>query len=233
MYTGPQARQRKKAKYDKAKALYAVNSNPGYLRIGGAYGMGVPGSPEQKYSDTAIAVAGTNSATQFIYLNTVAQNSTSTGRVGAKIQVTRISLRLRINRVTQSEAGSGESTAIRCIIFIDKQANGNPPTAAELLTYDDHNSFYQLSNTNRFIILKDKMFNLAPAAAIQTAAGTGKWGMPATYWKWSRKLSLPISYSSTNGTVGEVKSNCLWLAHVALNTTGAINGYTRIRYLDS
>lgn len=224
---------KKKAKYDRAKAIAAANANPGYLRLAGAYSMGVPGSPEQKWFDRSFVAEASTTTVSFYHLSTLVQGTTQNNRVGAKVQLTRVNCRFRIQKDELNQGQPGSGTLYRIILFIDKQANGNLPGATELLTTNEVFSMYNLNNTNRFIILKDKQYVLNHTASIQQAANAGTWNMPTAFFKYSRKLALPITYSGTTGAIGEVKSNNLVLALVSTSASTKLDSYTRIRFLDS
>jgi len=232
-YSDPQWKQRKKAKIDRNRASRAVIQNPGYLRMTGAYSMTIPGSPEQKYIDLPFTAEGTSTAAKRFHLCQIAQATGESGRIGAKVQCTRINCRFTLLRNSLSQAVTGLGASTRIILLIDKQANGALPTAVEILKNDDFYSYYNLNNTNRFIILKDKVITQNHSSAIQTASTTGVWNRPISFFKYSRKISVPITYNNTTGAVTEVKSQNLVMLMVSTDASSTLDGYTRVRYLDS
>jgi len=105
---------------------------------------------EFKNLDTAF-VGSTSSAGNFAHLSTCAQGVNSSQRQGVAIHAT--SLKFIGGLFTSSTTQTSEQ--IRVVFAIDLQANGALPTGTQLLTTLDPVAHYNLSNAERFLIIKD------------------------------------------------------------------------------
>lgn len=129
-----------------------------------------------------------------------------------------------------------EGFKVRCIIFYDRQPNGNPVLLTDLLwTTDartniaqrwvpsgggggaftastdqiDTTAFNNLNNKDRFVILLDKKFGFAQG------------GPAATYVKKFRKLNLETQFSGPDKTIGSITTGAVWMV-----TFGDLNNHS-------
>ncbi len=202
----------------------------GYYRRAGYYKAS---ENEKKFLDQTILDASLTSAATFFNLNIVPQNDTESGRVGRKIFIK--NLRLRLSLVLgAATAISNTSETVRCLLVHDKQTNGAQMVATDLLETDSFLSLRNLANQERFNVLYDKTFVIQTSGAAPTGAALG-FAVSAKYLKINKKINLSIEYdnSLTTGAVSTQRSNSLWW--VTLSRTGALvstDGLTRIRYND-
>ncbi len=201
----------------------------GFVRSTGFYGRfsGARGG-EKKFFDTtlgstALATAGVILSPS---LNLVPQGVTESNRVGRKCTVTRINFRgfLILNSGTAQT-----SELFRIMLVLDKQANGAPATILDILESADEKSFNNLSNNQRFMVLKDWYGAMNKTADIGTNINSTQ--RVLTYFK---NCNIPVEFSSTTGAIGEIRSNNLLLLGIsATGTTISLSHTTRIRFADN
>lgn len=202
---------------------------PGYTRTAGAYRRSLPKSIEKKFFDSDITnSANVQSGVIFNSFNLIPQGTTDQTRIGNKITVRNINVRA-ISAVDDAGTGALGGGYLRVIIYVDKQCNGVAATVTDILKSAAINSFRNMDQVDRFLILKDKMIKVTvdSANALHTATST-------TFWKASWKGALPIHYSSTTGAITELRSNNIGMIYIsdnpALNAAGT--GIARIKFTD-
>lgn len=204
----------------------------GNVRTVGAYRRSIPGSTEKKFLETNIGTSANFSAgLVFNSLNLIPQGTTDITRIGNKVTITDINIRLILNMDDTTTAGFTKGI-FRMIVFIDKQCNGATAGVADLLdggvlgagVY----SFRELDQVDRFTILKDKVYNLP-----QVTANPLHTSLTDHYIKWGKKCSVPIHFSAATGAITEIKSNNLGVLFISNNT--AVNvavGLCRVKFTD-
>lgn len=209
---------------------------PGMDRIGGYYGRynnsSGAGNNEKKYLDTTKASTTVTTAGLIlnVSLNLIPQDTTESGRIGRKVIIKNLYLHGQIILPSTNTAAS-TSDIIRIIYYIDKQCNGATAQVTDILTTADFRSFRNLANQERFIILKDKFYDLnAQCQASGTAQTTGDL---AFHIKMYKKLDLPVEFSSTTGAITEIKSNNIGVLAISEGGVGQVGYTTRIRYTDN
>jgi len=195
---------------------YAVPvKEQGIMRTSGYYGrynysMG-PQSIEKKWVDLTVAstVVPTGGSIALFTtagsLNVIAQGTGESQRVGRKVNIKNLYLHGTL-LLPSSNLITSSCDTFRLIVFIDKQCNGLIAQVTDILTTAEVNSFRNLANQERFIILKDKMYDINATTVVNATTTTGD---QQYHIKMYKKLDLPIEYSGVNGTIGETKSNCL------------------------
>jgi len=167
-------------------------------------------------------------------INGLQLGTSAVTRVGMKVAFRTIEFRI------DSYAGAaGIDSTIRCIVFLDKQANGADPGATAALTVGallqggEVRSPRNLSNRNRFKILFDKAW---------TVSAVGKDNANKCYKKYAR-FSRPIvtEYNAGNiGDITDIATNAIHVAFIstvdsaaAANTKPEVYPYFRLRYTDN
>lgn len=189
-------------------------------------------STELKFFDTANAwtfdFTGEVPATG--QLNIVPQGVNESERIGRKITIKKIDVRLVISPNAATWVGS----ALRLLLVQDTQCNGAAATysgVAGVLESTDVMAFRNLENVNRFVVHKDWMFVLNPTAGVTTSMNLTK-----KILKFSKEVSIPIEYDSvgTSGALTTTRSNNLFFIARSDNDDDsiAVAGVTRIRYID-
>jgi len=158
--------------------------------------------------------------------NVIPQNTSANGRIGQKVKIK--SLGINFSAWMPSgviPTGACQSHLLRMILVCDKQNNGVGFTSADLL-HDpvvpldpSAQSFRNLNNSGRFVVLSDTKYNLNyTGLAAETAAPTGFIGVSqtlisGTIWK---DMNLVIEYNTNSaaGTLPDIRSNNLALVMV-------------------
>lgn len=224
------------------KRLYSL------MRTGGNYAMplGGPrlsGGPERKFIDGngALTITGTQvgaaspgaaGAYSITVLNALTQGTDATNRLGRKILMKSIQLRLEL---TDQLAATGLQPAgilpgeYRIVVVFDTQTNGAAPAAADIFQSTPAAGLItplNLNNRERFKVVWDKVRHVDQSG-------------PATaHVKLYKKCNYPVVFNAGNaGTVGDIQTGGLFICiATTLSATAApglqVNLYTRVRFTD-
>jgi len=223
--------QKEEKKYTPKKKL--TTSEQGIMRTGGYYGRynNPLGNSEKKFFDTAKAlttVANTGTILNSS-LNLIVQGATESNRVGRKVVLRNIYFHGSVS-LPATNVDSETSEIIRVIVYCDKQTNGAAATVTDILKDADYRSFRNLANQERFVILKDKFYDLnASCQSTVTAQTTGDFGY---HIKMYKKLDIPLEFSGATGAITELKSNNIGIMAISEAGVGEINYICRVRYSD-
>lgn len=210
--------------------LYAFPAGPA-MRPVAFYGRKATRGAELKFFDTALAfsfdLTGEVPATGQLVL--IPQGVTESTRVGRKCVVQ--SITMRGVSLLQPAAAAQTATTVVMMLVQDRQCNGAAAGATDVMTSTNFTSaFRNLSNSSRFKILKKWRWNYNPAAGISTAFSN-----TIKSFDWSRKLNVPLEFSSTTGAITELKSNNLFLLAGADGNSDdlvTVQGNCRVRFSD-
>ncbi len=214
--------------------------------------------PERKFLDEEMTVDTigqtgnyTNKTGSVILTTTsfcgVAQGSSASNRIGRKITVTNLHMKLRFNWIatdntTVATAALLNHVTIRCMIFWDKQANGGLANALDLVNPDTILAFRDLGNISRFRVLYDKTWQWQ--APVLIGAGTdGTAAVKATISRMHKdyikkinlKMFIPIEYDNdfTDGRITTIRSNNIGMIFWSDQPSRIqVSGRTRLRYID-
>lgn len=226
---------RKKPRTATVPAAKSLVVHPGQYRIGGAYQRSAPGSYEKKYFDTVYAAASIPAAGGFtVSWNLLPQGTTKNQRIGNKCVLTNLNFHGQFTLLTQA-AASVVGDKIRWIVFVDRQANGAVPAAiADLIqtmpgATTDVNSFRNMDNVDRFVILKDKTYTLNQT----TQSGSLGSNVVTREIKMNKKVNIPLEFSSTTGAITEIRSNNVLALIISLgNNLTQFAGTSRVKFSD-
>lgn len=205
---------------------------------------------ERNWLDTSINVAPASTAVSSVLLNYPTPGTGPTGRVGRKICIKSVQIRLNIITgvvVSGVAPAAIPGTTMRVLLVWDKQVNGAAavPTAAELFNVIGSlpvTSPLNLDNRDRFAILMDKTFsspNMVSTLGFpsQTSGSTSG----SIYFKKFKKLNHETIFNSgTAGTQADIVSGGLYLV-MCSNAQGSVTnaiesvdfiGSARIRFED-
>jgi len=192
-------------------------------------------TPELKYHDTGFGTGVTlpvGSAASLTSLNKIAQGDSQNQRVGMRINVTSVQVKLRFQ--LQQSTSTGNSSQVRIIIAVDKQCNGANPVELNLLsTTDDISSLRKPETAKKYRILLDKTYFLNAQGLAWN--GVGESGSQVTEGcMFFKRLQLPIYYSAAAAAVTSVTQNNLFYM-IYTNVTSPVTtlyGNIRLRYTD-
>lgn len=216
---------------------YPVSPQNRYIAQAGAYKA--TETPEKKWLDTGILGNFTVAGAVIPSFNLVPQGVTPVTRIGQQIMIKSIHLHTIVSMQGVDDANAAtaeEGMQCRMIIYIDKQANGATIAVGDLLASAETVGFNQLSNRDRFVVLKDKFVAFSPQAITWT-------GVPDTFikgdvirtWNYHKKLNLPVEFSGSTGAITEVRSMNIGMLLIATSETvavGSLYGTARIRFTD-
>lgn len=179
---------------------------------------------EFKYKDTSFVVLPTTTGGYYL-VNSVDRGTDNTERIGR--QITMKSLYVKgIMKYQASFPTAVVDQMVRLLIVIDKEPNGAVYTLDEVLTSIGVNTFRNLDNKSRFVILYDRKFN------INTASEPGSFKQ----FKYFRRFNLPITYTGTGGSIADINKNSIYIWGCGTTATGSttisVEGVARIRYTD-
>lgn len=208
---------------------------PGKMR---SFSALAPPRYEKKFIDTALNAAMKEFNMAGVVQNdfvVMASGSENGKRIGSQITVTNINAHLDLITGTSPTNPGLDNTCVRVILGIDKQANGAATAVGDVLQSASPYAFRNMYTLNRFIILKDKLFDINPTVYTTTGPNVAQNGRVL---KFSWKGQLPILYSGATASITEIKSNNIFLLVIAdrtatpLQTDGAL-GIVRVKYTDA
>lgn len=248
------ARSRSRSSY---KSVRPVSKRLGYTRIAGNYGRYSGPKAELKWQDQVFqtdhaSIAATNAAqdsgaivwlapavspTSGLSLNLIAAGTGANQRVGRKVTLRHVEIKLRLNMKSQNVTIDATDKALgvrfRWVVLIDHQCNGTDLTVNSVFGQPGSTavanggtgvtntfSYRQLANLKRFTILHDRVFNWQPKC-IQAEYSNATPSVPSETnffveggqisKSFSSALNLPIEFATSAGTpaIADVRSNNL------------------------
>lgn len=195
---------------------------------------------EFKFFDTAVSSTISTTGATITSLNLSAQGSGEQNHVGNKITVTAIDFRGFIQWQSSMPLANFDDARVRIMIVLDKQCNSAVAGGAEI--WEDNtvfNSFNNLDNTDRFVILRDWVES--PTSPIATT--TDNWATaantviqcPPTGLKFHKRVNIPILFTGSSGAIGTIKSNNIFICAIgnANDAVHTLKGTARIRFVDN
>ncbi len=238
-------RGRGEARFDKdMNWLFKAKARPlkrsrtfraGVDRTGGFYGRysGSRGG-ELKFHDVSLddlVVSNTGTITNSV--NLIGQGVTESERVGRKCTIKSFNWKYIVSIPTQDAVATPfPSEVFRIILFIDKQCNGATAVVLDILETAVLTSFRNLANTQRFVILYDKIHNVQQQTLASDGAGVVSSSAIQYMYNVYRKLNLPIEFSSTTGAITEIRSNNIGVLLISANNVGKFDSEVRLRFSD-
>ncbi len=179
--------------------------------------------------DSTVQLTGTVQSS----LNLIPQGVEESQRIGRLIKVKYISCRFQIQLPQQTnQADIGIGDVCRIMLLYDKQCNGALPAVGDILETTVYESFMNLTNSKRFRTLFniEVTINRQVSATDGTNTNTSPTEIRTVRW-YSKKLNLPIEFSSTTGALTEITSGNLILLYISAHgVIEVINSKIRLRY---
>lgn len=229
----------KKTAYDKIVAKKRSASRSGVstarsmnmraVRVGGFVSPSTSG--EMKFTDvtlsngtTALAARTWTTPGPTFLLNGLVPDSTATGRIGRKVVMKSLFLRM-FCQFAATTTGFGY---LRYLVIYDRQSNATAPAVTDILLADDVLSPMNLSNKDRFKVLASGSFDPISAQA------NGCCKEVEIY----KNLDLPVQFNAgVAGTIGDIQTGAVYIlfAQSGQLATAApqFNFRSRIRYSDN
>lgn len=212
--------------YKKAKGTKAVGRPPPK-----ATGRRAVSGSELKFFDTATAFNfdATGEVPATGQLNLIPQGVTESTRVGRKCVLKSIAMKGTMSWAPGAATNTGGSVFL--YVVLDRQANSAAAAATDVFTGTNFGSSYRnLSNSDRFQILKMFEVTFNPEAGVQTA-----FGQVNRRYSWYSRCDIPLEFGGTTGAITEIRSNNLFLLAGTDGTsddTIAAAGVVRVRFSD-
>lgn len=194
------------------------------------YGRFRSGCAENKFFDTAIGftfdATGEVPATGQLCL--IPQGDTESTRDGRKVVLNSIYLKGSVFLTPGASAQASDN--VHLYVVLDRQCNGAAAAVTDVMTGANLDvSFRNLSNSERFVILKHLTWNLNPQAGVTTAYNN----CFAGHFEWYHKLDLPLEFSGATGAITEIRSNNIFLLAGSAGGTDdlvTMSGGCRLRF---
>lgn len=218
----------------------------GATRSVGYYGRMSATGGEQKFLDVAISdlsLSNTGDIMNGGTLVVIPQGAGESERVGRKVTIRKFMFRGQLSLLAYTGTAAAEaalSNRARVIFYLDKQCNGAAATAGDILGPGtvSIDSFNELVNKGRFLILKDKMVTMTPPAIAWNGTAISRPAVTKQLF-FSKKCNIPIEYDAGGtGGITEIRSNnigCLAISGPTATATGnvvSLIGTCRFRYTD-
>jgi len=169
----------------------------------------------------------------FIPLNIPTVGSAFYNRIGNKITMKSIHIKINIEPRIPTTTPGGQNETVRFMLIYDRQANGANPTPATLLTDYGNGGGTQTTiisgmnptQTGRFVILREhfiKLFNVNNETDMTSAASSFYQQDDHWFVNWFVKLKdLETIYQASTGGIGDVSNGALYLVNMTDATAAA------------
>jgi len=189
---------------------------------------------EKKVTDLASATYAMDTTGSVTALNLCAQGTDYTNRVG---RITKpVSVQVRGYTAAQALTGGNNSSLLRAMLVWDSQPNGGAlPAITDILTAAVGTAFNNLSNRDRFKIIRDEKIPVGEIVNTATQAFSNYLPQKIDWWV-PLGADYVTQYGGTGATIGDVQHGSLLL--VTLGTSAAGVGHnlvanTRVRFTDN
>lgn len=165
--------------------------------------------------------------------NEIAQGFGESERVGRKCTIKSVQCRARMS-IPANDAGTFTLTGdtVRWIIYIDKQTNGAAAGITQVLVDDSWLAWYNLANTDRFIIMHDKTYTMNYTGCggnTLDKVNQAKFIKDVTF---EANCNVPIEFEDTSGLIGTIQSNNIGYLLISSAGRSTFAARTRIRFTD-
>jgi hypothetical protein len=177
-------------------------------------------------------------------LGDIAEDSGPSGRIGRKIWIRKMHVRLELHSLGLPDSDSTspviDRNICRVIIAIDHQCNG-ALAAGNTLVENILNwwSFRSLEDVSRYTVLYDKFF-VVGGGAFSTADSVDNkvYGQSVDVFRtFNKTCNIPIEYSGATGVISQRKTNNIIAAYIVRSapgsntaTTPMPDAYFNVRY---
>jgi len=216
-------------------AVARARSAPGATR-GFAPGYGMKGlKGEKKVIDTSYTSHDCNTTGSVTALNLCATGTDYTNRVGRLAKMESVQLR----GMVQPEDADINNSLARVLLIWDSQPNGGAlPAVTDILNAANSTSFNNLTNRDRFKVLRDHFVSHGFSQSTATQTFSNNAGQPG--WIINDYVQLGEGYvtqwGGTGATIGDIQHGSLLLVTIGNQAAGAgsvLVCSTRVRFTDA
>lgn len=226
---------------------FKLGYGPGYSRTGGfwrANKQQTRGKQELKFkdqllTDQAVLVAG------LVMEDTIHVIDTGVGpeqRIGRKSVIRSVQMHLQfyLPEAVIGSSGVGSDDTVRFMVVLDRQCNGTAPsvgTIFETSLVTTILSPLNLENKHRYKVLKTMYCKIEPKVLALTSASADSSIVPFTskfinvYIPFKR--GIIIEYSGATGSIGEMRSNNIFIVAFSQHGDARVTGTIRVRFTDA
>lgn len=172
---------------------------------------------EGKFVD--VATSSTISTTMtYLRLTEIAQGITDQTRIGNKILLKDLSVRLRF-----IQNSSATATAIRWVMFVDKECDGALPAAPLPLAASSTEAMNNMDFSKRFVTIKTGVIDLSINGNREATR------------KIYQKLNFHCDYDGAGSAVADAKENQIYIGFISSEATNTptYNIYSRLKFYDT
>lgn len=187
---------------------------------------------EKKFIDIASATYVCDTTGSVTPLNLCDEGTSVSQRIGRKICMKSVQVRGLIDPVD----GATTATLARVMLIWDKQVNGVTATIAEILSAATANSYMNLDNRERFVVLMDKHYSIGAFSNVATTA----YAQSPTVAHINKYKKIPAGsftiYDGTGAGIADINTGALYLVTIGSQAAGAgarLTAACRVRYTDS
>lgn len=189
-------------------------------------------TPEKKVVDTTIAAYAANTTGSITLINGAASGADFTQRIGRKQK--NVSIQTR-GSIAADATGPTNAQMARFMMVYDCQPNGALPAITDVLLEATATSMMNLNNRDRFKVIWDKQFALAPfntAAAAPVAVG----GPSSHQLNVFRKIDLETVYDGTTAGIADIQTGSIFFLSIGTAAAGTGDAQMlashRVRFTD-
>lgn len=163
-------------------------------------------------------------------VNAMAQGADFDERIGNKIVMKGLEWRLRLQNEVNMTVGKTQH--VRFMVVYDKQTNGALPAIGAVLTSIAVNSFKEVANRDRFLILKDQLvkFNTGGIESL-TSAGI----VDEVHHGFIPLRGLQCTYNAAAAGIGSIATGAIYVIVIGVINAGTVDidgtTGTRLSYL--
>lgn len=172
---------------------------------------------EPKYIDVSSAVNPSSAAMVYTRLTPIAQGTTDITRIGNKILLKDIVLRMRV-----TINGAASATSVRVILFCFKTCNGSDP-GVNILAGASTEAPLNLDFSKDIVVIRDFSIPLSIN------------GTRDQHRKSYNILNFHCDFDGTSSNIGDAKQNQIYLGYLSNEPTNtpSLAFYSRVKYYDS
>ncbi len=179
--------------------------------------------------DAVVAAAGTIVAS----INLIPQGVTEITRIGRLCRLARIGWRYHYSLPTQdAQALPATGDILRMVLYKDKQSNGATATVTGILESADYQSFNNLANQRRFMILMDRTVSINYDSLASDGAGIVSSNAQIRAGAFYKTCNIPLEFDGATGAITELRSDNLGVLLISKNGICGFNSKFRLRFKD-
>lgn len=184
-----------------------------------------------------ISLSGNNT------IHKLAQGTGENQRVGRKVRIKKIlaTVTVTMPKIAAAAAATAKLSAVdegRLCLVMDRQSNGTLAPALDIFEKNSFQSYRNLANQERFVVLWDKtiMCNNENFQEFYDTGTAALGGAAPEYavktWKINKGTDYVVEFTGATGASGEVTSNSIFWMFISKHGKFQVNLETRIRYCD-